>query len=181
MTKAEGTCKQQASSSTSTANDSNLPSSSSGKSGNTTPKDGQIIAAILKEMSIFEYEPRIIHQMIEFTYSKLNFYKKNTDLTNLFSTGYVSNVLEDAQMFSSYAKKKTIDPEDVQLAIQLQVDRSFANPPPRDLLLEIARQKNNQPLPPIKSHNGPRLPADRYSLVACNYKLKSAKSKPQGI
>lgn len=93
----------------------------------------------------------------------------------------MSNVLEDAQMFSSYAKKKTIDPEDVQLAIQLQVDRSFANPPPRDLLLEIARQKNNQPLPPIKSHNGPRLPADRYSLVACNYKLKSAKSKPQGI
>ncbi len=91
----------------------------------------------------------------------------------------MSNVLEDAQLFSSYAKKKTIDCDDISLAIQLQVDKGFTGPPPRDLLLEIARSKNNQTLPAIKSHNGPRLPADRYSLIACNYKQKSNKSKPQ--
>jgi len=50
----------------------------------------------------------------------------------------------------------------------------FTSPPPRDLLMEIARQKNNQPLPTIKSHAGLRLPPDRYSLISCNYRLKSS-------
>ena len=59
------------------------------------------------------------------------------------------------------------------MAIQLQVEKMFTSPPPRDLLLEIARHKNNQPLPPIKSHAGPRLPPDRYSLIGCNYRLKN--------
>lgn len=91
----------------------------------------------------------------------------------------MSDVLEDAHLYSSYAKKKSIDYDDVNLAIQIQVDKSFTGPPPRDLLIEIARTKNNQTLPAIKSHNGPRLPPDRYSLVACNYKQKSNKPKPQ--
>ena len=95
-------------------------------------------------------------------------------------TGYVSNVLEDAHLYSSYAKKKSIDCDDISLAIQLQVDKSFTGPPPRDLLLEIARTKNSQTLPPIKSHNGPRLPPDRYSLISGNYKQKT-KPKPQNI
>lgn len=77
-------------------------------------------------------------------------------------------------MFSSYANKKTVDVEDIRLAIQLQVERRFTSPTPRDLLAEIARQKNSQPLPSIRSHTGLRLPPDRYSLVACNYRLKSA-------
>lgn len=61
----------------------------------------------------------------------------------------------------------------MKLAIQLQVERMFTSPPPRDLLMEIARQKNNQPLPAIKSPAGLRLPPDRYSLISCNYRLKS--------
>ena len=91
----------------------------------------------------------------------------------------MSNVLEDAHLYSSYAKKKSIDCADISLAIQLQVDKSFTGPPPRELLLEIARTKNSQTLPAIKSHNGPRLPPDRYSLISCNYKQKSGKPKPQ--
>ena len=39
-------------------------------------------------------------------------------------------------------------------------------------LMEIARQKNNNPLPAIKPHNGPRLPPDRYCLSASNYRLR---------
>jgi len=127
----------------------------------TTPKDIAIVTQILKDMAITDYEPRVVNQMVEFTYR------------------YVSNVLEDAHLFSSYAKKKAIDSDDISLSVQLQVDKGFTGPPPRDLLLEIARTKNNQTLPAIKSHNGPRLPADRYSLIACNYKQKSNKSKPQ--
>ena len=45
-------------------------------SAKSTPKDAQVMMAILKEMGVTEYEPRVINQMLEFTYSKyeLNHY-----------------------------------------------------------------------------------------------------------
>uniref|UniRef100_A0A1E1X534 Putative transcription initiation factor tfii-d component n=1 Tax=Amblyomma aureolatum TaxID=187763 RepID=A0A1E1X534_9ACAR len=125
-----------------------------------TPKDAQVMSAILKDMGIADYEPRVINQMLEFTYR------------------YVTNILDDARLFSAHAKKRAVDVDDVRLAIQMQADKSFTSPPPRDLLMEIARQKNSTPLPLIKANAGPRLPPDRYSLTACNYRLKSAK-KPR--
>lgn len=33
------------------------------------PKDAQVIMSILKELNITEYEPRVINQLLEFTYS----------------------------------------------------------------------------------------------------------------
>ena len=35
-----------------------------------TPKDALVMGAILKEMGINEYDPRVINQMLEFTYRK---------------------------------------------------------------------------------------------------------------
>ena len=35
-----------------------------------TPKDAQVMAAILKDMGVNEYEPRLVNQMLEFTYRK---------------------------------------------------------------------------------------------------------------
>ena len=32
------------------------------------PRDAQVMAAILKDMGISEYEPRVINLMLEFTY-----------------------------------------------------------------------------------------------------------------
>ncbi|KAH9370766.1 hypothetical protein HPB48_014738 [Haemaphysalis longicornis] len=127
-----------------------------------TPKDAQVMSAILKDMGIIDYEPRVINQMLEFTYR------------------YVTNILDDARLFSTHAKKRAVDVDDVRLAIQMQADKSFTSPPPRDLLMEIARQKNSTPLPLIKANAGPRLPPDRYSLTACNYRFKSAK-KPVAV
>lgn len=34
------------------------------------PKDAQVIMSILKELGISEYEPRVINQLLEFTYRK---------------------------------------------------------------------------------------------------------------
>lgn len=34
------------------------------------PKDAQVIMSILKELNITEYEPRVINQLLEFTYRK---------------------------------------------------------------------------------------------------------------
>lgn len=115
------------------------------------------------------------------------------------SAGYVTCILDDAKVYTNHAKKKIIDLDDVKLASQMVLDKSFTNPPPRDVgsifhhilvsppnpfrtfvdnttkvLLELARGRNIAPLPPIKSHCGLRLPPDRYCLIATNYKLKAA-------
>lgn len=34
------------------------------------PKDAQVIMSILKELGIVDYEPRVINQLLEFTYRK---------------------------------------------------------------------------------------------------------------
>lgn len=115
------------------------------------------MAAILKDMGVQDYEPRCINMMLEFAYR------------------YVTDVLDDSKVYSSHANKKNIDGDDVRLAIQCRMDHSFTTPPPRDLLMEIVRNKNSQPLPLIKPYSGPRLPPDRYCLIAPNYKLKSTK------
>ncbi|XP_063793596.1 transcription initiation factor TFIID subunit 9-like isoform X4 [Pseudophryne corroboree] len=117
------------------------------------------MAQILKDMGITEYEPRVINQMLEFTYR------------------YVTTILEDAKIYSSHAKKNNIDADDVRLSIQCRTDQSFTSPPPRDFLLDIARQKNQTPLPLIKPYAGPRLPPDRYCLTAPNYRLKTIQKK----
>ncbi|OCT67667.1 hypothetical protein XELAEV_18038968mg [Xenopus laevis] len=123
------------------------------------PKDAQVMAQILKDMGITEYEPRVINQMLEFTYR------------------YVTTILDDAKIYSSHAKKSDVDADDVRLAIQCRTDQSFTSPPPRDFLLDIARQKNQTPLPLIKPYAGPRLPPDRYCLTAPNYRLKTMQKK----
>ncbi|NWI16259.1 TAF9 factor, partial [Crypturellus soui] len=145
------------------------------------PKDAQVMAQILKDMGVTEYEPRVINQMLEFAYR------------------YVTTILEDAKIYSSHAKKSSVDADDVRLAIQCRTDQSFTSPPPRDVrkrrggaraggerqhltlslqfLLDIARQKNQTPLPLIKPYSGPRLPPDRYCLTAPNYRLKSLQKK----
>ncbi|XP_054976943.1 transcription initiation factor TFIID subunit 9B isoform X2 [Sorex araneus] len=119
------------------------------------PRDALVMAQILKDMGITEYEPRVINQMLEFAFR------------------YVTTILDDAKMYSSHAKKPNVDADDVRLAIQCRADQSFTSPPPRDFLLDIARQKNQTPLPLIKPYAGPRLPPDRYCLTAPNYRLKS--------
>lgn len=117
--------------------------SKSGGQAKHIPKDAQVIMSIMKEVGITDYEPRVVNQLLEFTYR------------------YVTSVLDDARIFANHAKKKTIDLDDVRLSAQMQLDKSFTNPPPREVLLEIARVKNVNPLPLIKPHCGLRLPPDR--------------------
>ena len=125
----------------------------------TTPKDALVMASILKEMGVSEYEPRIINQMVEFAYR------------------YITDTVEDARIYSLHSNRKTISIDDVKLAVSQRLDHSFTSPPPREFLLEIARKKNSQPLPVISDRSGLRLPPDRYCLTSNNYKIKGPGKK----
>lgn len=36
-----------------------------------SPRDAQVMGAILKEMGVTEYEPRVVNVMLEFVYRKI--------------------------------------------------------------------------------------------------------------
>ncbi|XP_057566820.1 transcription initiation factor TFIID subunit 9-like [Hippopotamus amphibius kiboko] len=122
-------------------------------------KDAQVMAQILKDMRITEYEPRVINQMLEFAFR------------------YVTTILDNAKINSSHAKKATVDADGLRLASQCHADQSFTSPPLRHFLLDISRQRNQTPLPLIKPYSGPQLPPERYCLTAPNYRLKSLQKK----
>lgn len=48
--------------------------------------------------------------------------------------GYVTTIIEDAKIYSSHAKKPSVDADDIKLAIQCRMDQSFTSPPPRDVM-----------------------------------------------
>lgn len=82
-------------------------------------------------------------------------------------------ILDDAKVFANHSRKKTIELDDVKLALELILDKAFTTPPSRHVLAKLAEVRNSMPLPPVKPHCGLRLPPDRYCLSACNYKLRN--------
>jgi len=45
----------------------------------------------------------------------------------------VTSVVEEARIYSVYAKKKTIDVDDIRLAVKVITDKSYSTVPPRDV------------------------------------------------
>ena len=54
----------------------------------------------------------------------------------------MTNVLEDAKVYSQHSGKKNIDLDDVKLSVSMNTEQTFTSPPPREALLELARVKN---------------------------------------
>jgi len=129
----------------------------------TIPKEAQVMVAILRDLGIQDYDPGVLTQMLEFSYR------------------YVSNILEDAKMFSNHARKRGIDAEDIKLAVQVNTEQTVTGPPDRDVLIDLAQSRNNTQLPLVKPGVGLRLPPDRHCLTNTNYKLKSNKGGGSGL
>ena len=146
------------------------------------PKDGQVMISILKDMGINEFEPRVVNQMLEFSYRWAGYsgflISMNECIT--LSCRYVTNVLEDSKVYSQHSGKKNIDLDDVKLSVSMNTEQTFSSPPPRESLLELARIKNAVQLPIPTNKLGLRLPPDRHCLTNTNYKLKGP-NKPSGF
>ncbi|XP_073998889.1 uncharacterized protein [Rhodnius prolixus] len=116
------------------------------------PQDALVIIELLKDFGIRNYEPDVVSQILE------------------FGQRYVLSVLEDARVCSEHAQKRSIDHDDLKLAVMMQLESKFTTPPPRDLMLEVARPTNSVPLPYIKPLGGVSLPPKRNSILSCFYK-----------
>ncbi|KAG5440813.1 hypothetical protein PCK2_000112 [Pneumocystis canis] len=120
------------------------------------PRDARIIHLILTSLGVEAYQQNVPLQLLTFAHR------------------YTHQVLQDAQAYSDYARpdgssELTID--DIRLAIASQVNNSFRGPPPKEFLLELASERNRNPLPPIYPTYGLRLPPKKYLLTAPNWDL----------
>ncbi|GBG65720.1 hypothetical protein CBR_g52315 [Chara braunii] len=117
------------------------------------PRDARVVKNVLKAMGVEEYEPRVLNQFLEFMHR------------------YITDVLTDARVYSEHASKSAIDVDDVRLAIQSRVNFSFTQPPPREVLLELAKARNSIPLPIITQSPGIPLPPEQDTLLTPNYQI----------
>eukprot|EP00029_Vermamoeba_vermiformis_P011393 TRINITY_DN6255_c0_g1_i1.p1 TRINITY_DN6255_c0_g1~~TRINITY_DN6255_c0_g1_i1.p1 ORF type:complete len:171 (+),score=60.67 TRINITY_DN6255_c0_g1_i1:681-1193(+) len=126
------------------------------------PMDAKIVALLLKSMGVEDYEPRVVNQLLE------------------FMNKYISDILQDAQLYSEHAGRANIELSDVQLAVQAKLSQSFTQPPPREVSLELARKKNATPLPLIPERIGILLPPDEHCLTKATYQMDPKRREGSG-
>uniref|UniRef100_A0A0E0KEX7 Transcription initiation factor TFIID subunit 9 n=1 Tax=Oryza punctata TaxID=4537 RepID=A0A0E0KEX7_ORYPU len=134
-----------------------------GASAADEPRDARVVRELLRSMGLSEgeYEPRVVHQFLDLAYR------------------YVGDVLGDAQVYADHAGKPQLDADDVRLAIQSKVNFSFSQPPPREVLLEVARNRNKIPLPKSIAPPGSiPLPPEQDTLLSQNYQLLAPLKPP---
>lgn len=122
------------------------------------PLDVLSMQQLLASMGADKYEPRVVAQLQEFVHR------------------YVTEILVDAQEYSMYADKQTVDPDDIRLAIQSRLNHHYAQVPPRELMMELAEKRNSIPLPPISNEYGVRLPPLQHQLVTRESDRQDAKA-----
>lgn len=93
----------------------------------------------------------------------------------ILTTGYTTGVLKDALQYNDHVKYvsgistgnsgSTVNTDDIRLAIASRTNYQFKPTPPKELLLELAQERNSKPLPPVIPKWGLNLPPEKYCLT----------------
>lgn len=126
-----------------------------------TPRDVRLLHLILASMGVTSYQDRVPLQLMDFAYR------------------FTHGVLQDALLYNDHAHSSTtttpaglgpahvpLTTEDIRLAVASRVNYQFKPAPPKELLLELAQEKNRKPLPAVQEQWGLRLPPEKYCLTA---------------
>ncbi|KAL3120655.1 hypothetical protein niasHT_007947 [Heterodera trifolii] len=115
------------------------------------PQCAETIKKIFHELGIKEYEPQLVLQLCDISYS------------------LTKEILVDARSVSEFSGKKQVDRSDVDLAIKTFDEKHSNDRTPKAFVSELAAEKNAQPLHPIRQNYGLRLPNDRFCQLQPNY------------
>jgi transcription initiation factor TFIID subunit 9B len=109
------------------------------------PRDAQLMISLLHQMNIQDWEPRVINQLLEYTFRASLRPPVPTPLLQLVwprltrsrhgcssRAGYVSEVGADAEVYKRHAGKQQLDADDIRVAIKLK-DTQIMRPPDRDV------------------------------------------------
>ena len=128
------------------------------------PRDAKIIMQILDEMGVEDYEPRVVHALLE--------------LQNRFTMDLVNEALGCAEHAGRLDRSDpnagaAITPDDVRMAIRARSALS-TGPPPREHMLQLAAARNSIPLPPgLHDARGIILPPEEFRMTAPNFQIQT--------
>ncbi|KAK9474156.1 uncharacterized protein V1510DRAFT_412562 [Dipodascopsis tothii] len=99
-----------------------------------------------------------------------------------FACRYTNGILHDALLYADHSRSANpttgtagnthLTLEDIRLAVAARVNYQFKPAPPKELLLELAQERNRKPLPPISQTFGIRLPPEKYCLTAKDWEIE---------
>ncbi|CAJ0598166.1 unnamed protein product [Cylicocyclus nassatus] len=120
-----------------------------------TGRDISHVKAILEEAGITDYDPRVVHLLLDLLYTT------------------TSGLLTEAKAISQHCGKMVIDETDVQIAVEMSGLLCDGKPNRADLL-KMACERNAQPLPQIRHNFGLKLPNDRFCLLQPNVEWRGS-------
>lgn len=128
------------------------------------PRDARTIEAILRSMGVESYDPRVVTQLLELEHR------------------YITDVLREAHALTEFADKPAIDLDDVRLAIRSRCAFTFTQPPPREVTMRLAAERNAIPLPPVEQRAGIALPPAEFQLTRQNFRVvpRDGPRRPRG-
>ncbi|KAK7206529.1 transcription initiation factor IID, 31kD subunit-domain-containing protein [Myxozyma melibiosi] len=125
--------------------------------GPATPRDARVLHLMLASQGIARYQERVPLQLMDFAFR------------------YSASVLEDAMLYADHGRQQqpaaaasssALSVEDLRLAVAARLNYQFHPAPPKELLLELAHERNRRPLPHISTSSAIRLPPEKYCLTA---------------
>ncbi|KAG7845333.1 hypothetical protein KL941_003178 [Ogataea angusta] len=129
------------------------------------PRDVRLLHLIFATQGIQSYQDHVPLQLMDFAYR------------------YTCGVLQDAVLYNDHAyasanggasagmSNAPLSNEDIRLAIAARTNYQFKPVPPKKLLLKLAAERNEKPLPPVMPAWGVRLPPEKYCLTAKDWEL----------
>jgi transcription initiation factor TFIID subunit 9B len=133
---------------------------SAGANHNVVPRDVRLLHLIFATQGIQNYQDHVPLQLMDFAHR------------------YTTSVLRDALTYNDHAKpvnvntnlnsntNTTVNTDDIRLAVAARTNYQFKPAPPKELLLDLAEERNSKPLPPVIPKWGLNLPPEKYCLTA---------------
>ncbi|CCF56645.1 hypothetical protein KAFR_0B03480 [Kazachstania africana CBS 2517] len=119
------------------------------------PRDVRLLHLLLASQGIHQYEDQVPLQLMDFAYR------------------YTKGVLKDAMVYNDHVNSTDhkLSVEDIRLAISARTQYQFKPTAPKELLLQLAAERNKKALPQVMGSWGIRLPPEKYCLTAKEWNL----------
>lgn len=120
------------------------------------PRDVRLLHLIFATQGIQNYQDHVPLQLMDFAHR------------------YTTSVLKDALTYNDHAKSinggsgsnNTVNTDDIRLAIAAKTNFQLKPTPAKELMLELAHERNSKSLPPVIPKWGLNLPPEKYCLTA---------------
>lgn len=98
------------------------------------PKDAAIILRIMRALHINSYEPSVVDQLLQFVHR------------------YASSVIDESTRHAMHAGHKRVEADDLRLGTFMTLEMAYTPQPPKEALLELARNRPNHAIPPYHAN-----------------------------